>query len=120
MKEAYARAGYPLDTIELPDYLPLVLEFASEVPEEGLSMLVESRAAVEVIRRSLRHDGSPYAHLIESLIYFVPELDEEAVAEMQKLIVQGPPQERVGLEPYAADAAPGGRLGNAVFEGRKR
>jgi nitrate reductase molybdenum cofactor assembly chaperone NarJ/NarW len=43
------------------------------------------------------------------------------VREMQKLIVQGPPQESVGLEPYTADAPPpGGRLDNVVFEGRKR
>jgi len=120
MKEAYARAGYPLDTTELPDYLPLVLEFASEVPAEGLPMLAEHRAAIEVIRRSLRRDGSTYAHLIEALIFFLPGLTEETVAEMQKLIVQGPPQESVGLEPYAADAPPGGRLGNVEFEGRKR
>lgn len=120
MKQTYARAGYPLDTTELPDYLPLVLEFASEVPEEALPMLAENRAAIEVIRRSLRHDRTLYAYLIEALVFFLPELDEETVAEMQKLIVQGPPQESVGLEPYAADAPPGGRLGNVVFEGRKR
>lgn len=120
MKGAFARAGYQLDTTELPDYLPLVLEFISEVPEEGLPMLAENRAAIEVIRRSLRHDRNPYAHLIEALIFFLPELDEETVAEMQRLIVQGPPQESVGLEPYAADAPPGGGLGNVAFEGRKR
>jgi nitrate reductase delta subunit len=120
MKEIYARTGYPLDTTELPDYLPLVLEFASEVPEDGLPMLAEHRATIEVIRCSLRHDGSPYAHLIEALNFFLPGLTEETLAEMQKLIVQGPPQESVGLEPYAADAPPGGRLGNVVFEGRKR
>jgi nitrate reductase delta subunit len=120
MKEIYARAGYPLDTTELPDYLPLVLEFASEVPEEGLPMIAEHRAAIEVIRRSLRHDRSPYAHLIEALIFFLPGLDEETVAEMRRLIVQGPPQESVGLEPYAADSPPGGRLGDVVFDGRRR
>ncbi len=120
MKETYARAGYPLDTTELPDYLPLVLEFASEVPEEGLAILAEHRAAIEVIRRSLRHDGSPYAHLIEALVFFLPGLDEETVAEMQKLIVQGPPQESVGLEPYTADSPPGGSLSGVAFEGRKR
>jgi nitrate reductase delta subunit len=120
MKEAYARAGYPLDTTELPDYLPLVLEFTSEVPEEGLPMLAENRAAIEVIRRSLHHDKIPHAPLVDALAFFLPGLDEETVAEMQKLIVQGPPQESVGLEPYAADAPPGGQLGNVVFEGRKR
>jgi hypothetical protein len=30
------------------------------------------------------------------------------VAEMQRLIVQGPPQESVGLEPYAADGSSAG------------
>lgn len=132
MKAAYARAGYPLDTTELPDYLPLLLEFASEVPEEGLPMLAANRAAIEVIRRSLRHDRSPYAHLVEALCCFLPGLDEATALEMQKLIVQGPPQESVGLEPYAADAPPGspfdnegslsnaGPSGNVVFHGRKR
>jgi nitrate reductase delta subunit len=120
MKEAYARAGYPLDTTELPDYLPLVLEFTSEVPEGGFLMLAENRAAIEVIRRSLRYDRNPHAHLVEALTSFLPGLDAETVAEMQKLIVQGPPQESVGLEPYAADAPPGGQLRNVVFEGRKR
>lgn len=132
MKETYARAGYPLDTTELPDYLPLLLEFAFEVPEAGLPMLAGNRAPIEVIRRSLRHDRSPYAHLVEALIYFLPALDEATVAEMRKLIVQGPPQESVGLEPYTADAPAGspfdneGSLSNAapvsnvVFHGRKR
>jgi nitrate reductase delta subunit len=120
MKEAYARAGYPLDTTELSDYLPLVLEFVSEVPEVGLAMLAEHRAAIEVIRRSLRHDGSPYAHLVEALGFFLPALDERTALEMQKLIVQGPPQESVGLEPYSADSPPRGQLTGVAFEGRER
>ncbi len=120
MKAAYARTGYPLDTTELPDYLPLLLEFTAARPEEGLEMLAEHRAAIEVIRRSLLHDKSPYALLIEALGVFLPELDEATVAEMQKLIVQGPPEESVGLEPYSADAPPGGRLSNVTFHGRKR
>ncbi|MEJ7843337.1 MAG: nitrate reductase molybdenum cofactor assembly chaperone [Rubrobacter sp.] len=126
MKAAYARAGYPLDTTELPDYLPLVLEFTAVAPEEGLTMLAGHRGAVEVIRRSLHHDRSPCALLLEALVTFLPELDEEAVMEMRKLIVQGPPQETVGLEPYAADSPAGGTLAgsspgsNVTFHGRKR
>lgn len=120
MKEAYARAGYPLETTELPDYLPLLLEFASARPEAGLALLAEHRAAIEVIRRSLLHDRSPYARLIEVLGVFLPELDEATVTEMRKLIVQGPPEESVGLEPYSADAPPGGQLSNVTFHGRKR
>jgi nitrate reductase molybdenum cofactor assembly chaperone NarJ/NarW len=118
MKATYARAGYPLDTTELPDYLPLVLEFASEVPEEGHRMLAEHRAAIEVIRRSLRHDKSPYAYLVEALSFYLPEMDEQTELEMRKLIVQGPPQESVGLEPYTADSPAGGSL--SAFGGRQR
>lgn len=120
LKETYARAGYPLDTTELPDYLPLVLEFASEAPETGLPILAEHRAAIEVIRRSLHHDESPYALLLDALCFFLPALDEATVLEMRKLIVQGPPQETVGLEPYAADKPAGGRLGEVVSGGRER
>lgn len=125
LKAAYELSGYPLDTTELPDYLPLVLEFAAAEPEEGLTMLAGHRGAVEVIRRSLRHDESPYALLAEALDHFLPELDEETVAEMRKLIVQGPPQETVGLEPYAADSPAGGSFAgsptpNVAFHGRKK
>lgn len=126
IREAYAQAGYPLDTNELPDYLPLILEFTAAAPEAGLTMLAEHRAAIEVVRRSLLHDKSPYAWLIEALGVFLPEMDEAAVEEMRKLIVQGPPEESVGLDPYSADtpptppASPGGQLGNVTFHGRKR
>lgn len=119
MKAAYDQAGYPLDTTELPDYLPLVLEFTAVAPEEGLTILASHRGAIEVIRRSLHHDRSPHAHLLEALSFFLPELDEETVMEMRKLIVQGPPQETVGLEPYTADSPPGGALSNVTFHGRK-
>ncbi len=118
MKAIYSDSGYPLETNELPDYLPLVLEFASEEPEAGLPLLARNRAAVEVIRRSLVHDRSPYARLIEALCFYLPALDEETVEEMRKLIVQGPPQETVGLEPYTPNSPAGGRL-TSVAIGRK-
>jgi nitrate reductase molybdenum cofactor assembly chaperone NarJ/NarW len=37
-------------------------------------MLAGHRAAIEVIRRSLRHDGSPHAHLLDALAFFLPGL----------------------------------------------
>jgi hypothetical protein len=39
---------------------------------------------------------------------------------MRKLIVQGPSQETVGLEPYTADSPPGGSLSGVAFRGRKQ
>lgn len=117
VKSVYERAGYRLDTTELPDYLPLVLEFAAAEPEAGLELLASYRGTVEVIRRSLRHDRSPYALLLDALITFLPELDAAAEEEMRRLIVQGPPQETVGLEPYGSEP-PGKQF--AAFGGGRR
>jgi nitrate reductase molybdenum cofactor assembly chaperone NarJ/NarW len=119
MKETYARAGYPLDTTKLPDYLPLVLEFASEVPEEGLPMLAENRAAIEVIRRSLRYDGSSHAHLhrgLDLLPAGTRRGDRGGDAEAHRAGAAG---ER-GLRAVRGGRPAGGQLGNVVFEGRKR
>lgn len=116
LKSIYSRAGYPMDTTELPDFLPLMLEFASVAPE-GIALLQEYRGALEVIRQSLRQSKSPYALLLEALTLLLPEADETVKKEVQELIRQGPPQESVGLEPFGTDTPPP----NAVtFYGRKR
>ena len=44
LKRRYAAAGFPLSGGELPDYLPVMLEFAPLVPAEGEAMLNELRA----------------------------------------------------------------------------
>ncbi|MDX5893272.1 nitrate reductase molybdenum cofactor assembly chaperone [Rubrobacter radiotolerans] len=106
VKEAYERAGYSLTTGELPDYLPLVLEFASEEPEEGIRLLAANRGPVELIRRSLLADGSPHAHLLDALASLLPDLAPEDVDELRTIVMQGPPQETVGLEPYGAEPKP--------------
>jgi nitrate reductase molybdenum cofactor assembly chaperone NarJ/NarW len=118
MKEAYARAGYELSTGELPDYLPLVLEFASCEAGEGKKLLAESRGSIELIRRSLHKDGSPYALLLDALCEVLPGLDASEVDELRSIIMQGPPQETVGLEPYGSESP--SLSPNVAFYGRKR
>lgn len=103
VKEAYARAGYELSTAELPDYLPLVLEFASEAPAEGGRLLSAHRGTLEVIRRSLHKDESPHALLLDALCELLPDLDASEVDELRNIIMHGPPSETVGLEPYGAE-----------------
>lgn len=114
IKQLYEDAGYELDSTELPDHLPLVLEFAAEEPEAGERLLAEFRGAVELIRKSLARDGSPYRPLLDALAGLLTELDEAEIGNLRQLIVQGPPQETVGLEPYGARTPPGGTLGGGA------
>lgn len=123
IKDLYARAGYELDTTELPDYLPLALEFASEAPEEGLVLISGYRGGLEVLRKSLSQ--SPYACLIEALVSLLPEMEEPDAEEARSIVVNGPPREMVGLEPYGPEtppeAPPQSRpQPNVTFHGRKR
>lgn len=111
IKQVYEAAGYELHASELPDHLPLVLEFAAEEPEAGKRLLAEFRGAVELIRKSLGRDESPYAPLVDVLAGMLPELEEKEIGNLRQLIAQGPPQETVGLDPYGPQSPPGGALG---------
>jgi nitrate reductase molybdenum cofactor assembly chaperone NarJ/NarW len=72
LQEIYLQAGFERTGGELPDYLPLVLEFLSVSPErakrEVLGMIGGSLAA---LAGRLRRDRNPYAdvmgHLVEVL-----------------------------------------------------
>src|SRR5690606_8172277 len=63
LKQLYRAAGLPLEGAdELPDYLPVMLEFAAAAPDgRGEIVLREHRAALELVRLSLRDLASPYA-----------------------------------------------------------
>jgi nitrate reductase delta subunit len=61
----YAKAGYEVATGELPDYLPLILEFLSLCPEEmELEIINEYGSQVAMLASRLAEDGSPYAALL--------------------------------------------------------
>ncbi|MER6558033.1 nitrate reductase molybdenum cofactor assembly chaperone [Streptomyces sp. NPDC001027] len=101
LKQAYARAGWRLGDDELPDHLAVVLEFAAAEPSAGARLLTEHRAGLELLRLALRDAGSPWAPVLASVSATLPALrgdDREAVA---RLAAQGPPDEQVGLDPYA-------------------
>jgi len=68
LKEVYLKEGLSPNR-ELPDYLPLVLEFASlENTEKGKEILTEYLKEVEKIYKNLKGDNNPYAHLLEVLL----------------------------------------------------
>jgi nitrate reductase delta subunit len=102
LRRLYRAAGLEAETAELPDYLPLMLEFAALAPDGfGESLLVEHRPALELLRAGLHDAASPYAHLLDALSAGLPRLTPRERERVRKLAADGPPSEQVGLEPFA-------------------
>src|SRR5215471_4767152 len=110
-KAAYRAAGFePVDEWsgpgrwagggELPDYVPLVLDFAALHPR-GEKLLRAHRADLELLLRALRQAGSPYADVLEAVCAQLPGLRRPDLARIRQAWQQGPPAEEVGLEPFA-------------------
>lgn len=100
LKRRFAEAGLALASSELPDYLPVLLEFASLRPREGTELLGSLRAPLELVRAALHDRGSPYAGLLDALCVALPQPTERQLAEARRLAEEGPPAELVGLEPF--------------------
>lgn len=103
LKQMYRSAGLPLEGAdELPDYLPVMLEFAAAAPDRrGEIVLREHRAALELVRLSLRDLGSPYADVLDAVCLTVGDASPAERALVGRLAASGPPEELVGLEPFA-------------------
>lgn len=105
LKRRYTEAGLPLEGGELPDFLPVLLEFAALVPEDGEALLNELRAPLELVRSRLHQTGSPYAELLDALVAALPKPTRAQLAAAHKLADEGPPAELVGMEPFTATAS---------------
>ncbi len=101
LKRRYAEAGLPFESSELPDYLPVVLEFASLRPEEGTELLASFRAPLELIHAALHDRESIYAGVLDALCGALPRPTARQLDEARRLAEEGPPAELVGLEPFA-------------------
>jgi nitrate reductase delta subunit len=100
-KQRYRRSGFLVNTRgELPDYLPMVLEYAAIVdPVDGTALLQQYRSSVELLRLALVERGTPYAGVLTAVCSTLPgpsPADRKAVMAMA---AAGPPTETVGLEP---------------------
>ncbi|NUR07753.1 MAG: nitrate reductase molybdenum cofactor assembly chaperone [Nocardioidaceae bacterium] len=99
-KSAYRASGFLVDTGgELPDHLPMVLEFAAVAdPDAGMRLLEEYRPSVELLRIALDEIASPYVDAVRAVCATLPgpsPADRAAVMAMA-----APPVEMVGLEPF--------------------
>ncbi|WP_244904872.1 hypothetical protein [Streptomyces prasinopilosus] len=60
------------------------------------------RAGLELLRLALNDDGSPWAHVLDSVSATLPALAGDDRETVLRRAAQGPPEEQVGLDPYAS------------------
>lgn len=66
MDQVFLKAGFERTSAELPDYLPLVLEFLANCPQaEGIDLLWEQMDGVNKIAANIENPDSPYPLLFE-------------------------------------------------------
>jgi nitrate reductase delta subunit len=83
---------------ELPDHLPVVLEFTAQTG--AVELLHEHRPALELLRISLAEADTGYAGVLEAVCATLPGPSPRDRAAARALARSGPPREDVGLEPY--------------------
>ncbi|UBU12268.1 nitrate reductase molybdenum cofactor assembly chaperone [Nonomuraea gerenzanensis] len=95
LKQRYRAAGWELMDDELPDFLPVMLEFAACDPS-GAALLQEHRAGLELLLAALTERDSPYRHVIGTVCAALPPLSAADRATAARLAAGGPPAESVG------------------------
>lgn len=101
-KQVYRGSDYLTNTHgELPDFLPLVLEFAAVAgPVAGRDLLIHYRPSLEMLRLALTEHQSPYAAVVEGICATLPGASPADRQAVQTMAGVGPPAESVGLDPY--------------------
>lgn len=76
LKQFYAKNGWQMAEDELPDYLPLILEFASVAPPDAVQQLLsEHRPAIRDVGEQLRERNSLYTDLFDAIFLAMDALD---------------------------------------------
>lgn len=101
-KEAYRRSGVLVNLDgELPDYLPMVLEFAARVDgQAGRELLTRYRASLEMLRLGLLRDNLPHTRILAAICATLPGKSPQDEQEVMRMAGYRPPTESVGLDPY--------------------
>ncbi|MFD2839518.1 nitrate reductase molybdenum cofactor assembly chaperone [Populibacterium corticicola] len=98
-KQRYRAYGFTPPENELPDYLPMVLEFAATTgPGVGEGLLRMHRSGLEVIRTALRKRKTAYSLLFDAVDVLLGPITQKQLDEARQLISAGPPQDSIGLE----------------------
>ena len=101
-KQTYLASGFELDDSELPDHLCVVLEYAATIDhEQGRQLMLDHRAGLELLRLSLRDLDSPWFPVVDVVCRTLPPLQGDERDAVRRLAAEGPPEEEVGLAPFA-------------------
>lgn len=67
--DMYQSYGFEMNAHELPDYIPLFLEFLSQRPQtEAIDLLAETSAVLQVLAERLESRDSPYYVLFDAML----------------------------------------------------
>ena len=92
----YRMNGFELNAAEMPDYLPLFLEFLSVIPEvHARRYLTDALEIVEALRIRLEERDSTYAALLTALVSLASRQADEGEVEA---ILAGEPEDPKDLE----------------------
>ena len=92
----YRMNGFELNAPEMPDYLPLFLEFLSVIPEvHARRYLGQAIEIIEALRIRLEERDTPYAALLAALVSLASREADEAEVEA---ILAEEPQDPPDLE----------------------
>jgi len=106
-KQTYLASGVELADDELPDHLCVVLEYAATVDQvAGRQLVLDHRAGLELLKRGLDEAGSRWTGAVAAVSATLPPLRGDEVEAVRRLAAEGPPEEEVGLTPYAAAGEP--------------
>ena len=84
LKKFYEASGFQTVDMELPDYLPLMLEFCGNVPTEISNELLQMHAeAICEIALKLKESNSYYSHLFDALLY---EMERNNIQLNEKVV----------------------------------
>ena len=101
-KQTYISSGFELSDSELPDHLCVVLEYAATIDQQqGRQLMLDHRAGLELLRLSLRDLGSPWCSVVDAVCATLPLLRGDERDAVRRLAADGPPEEEVGLAPFA-------------------
>lgn len=81
--DTYAQHGLQISNLELPDYLPVYLDFLStlEDPKEALSYLADTKKILDSIHEGLKKHDSEYALLIKPLLKLAAKGEPHPIPE---------------------------------------
>ena len=99
LKQRYRAYGFAPKENELPDYLPMALEFAAYTGTgAGEGLLRTHRNGIELISKALAARNTFYVEILHAITSILGPVTERQLAAIAHPARNGPPQETTGLD----------------------